>query len=411
RFHPHSSSKGLSARPYGKLSDILGRKRMLLTTAALFIVGTAMCALATSVEMLIAGRAVLGIAVGMGSCISPVYISELAEEQHRGKLVNLFVVAIQSGIFISFVTGYLFSSGGEWRVMIGLGIVPAIILYGYALLLPESPRWLVIHGYEARARNILANLYGNAKADAEVKNIRKIAEEEKVEIALLLQPGFIKVILVGIAISFFTQTIGINAINYYAPTIFQTTGFSSPTIATFATMFIGLVLTLSTISSLFFIDKIGRRKPLLFGMLGILFCLLFISATFSLLHDPMIIARSMFIGSVLFMIFHGISIGPACFLIPSEIFPAKIRGLAMGVAVAFNWSANVLVAFLFPIGLTHFGVGACFAIFFAVSIIGWIIFYFSVPETKGLTLEHIERSITTNVKMRHLGVEVRCQND
>lgn len=394
----------LSSAFSGKLSDIFGRKKTLFFTAVFFIVGALISALSKSVSQLIMGRFIIGVAIGIGSCVSPVYTSELAPEKQRGWLVNLFVVSIQLGVFLSFVVSFALSGSGNWRAMIALGIIPAIICALVVLFLPESPRWLIVKNKTAAARKILQDLFGIAKADQEIAAIRHVLSLDKVNFKLLLrEPKFFKIVFIGAAVSFFTQTVGINAFNYYAPTIFQKTGFATPSQATFYTIFMGLTLVLSTISSLFFIDRIGRKKPLLLGTTGILSVLLVISLSFALVQSPIALGWIFLICAIVFMAFHGMSIGPACFLIPSEVFPARVRGLGMGISVAFNWGANVIVAAALPSVIQHFGVATLFAAFFVITVIGWLVFYFFIPETKGTTLEQIECNVLANVKSRDLG--------
>lgn len=388
----------------GKVSDLFGRKKTLFLTAIFFIVGSIMCAVTNDITLLVIGRLILGIAIGIGSSTSPVYTSELADEKHRGWLVNLFVVFIQLGVFLSFVVSYLFSSSGNWRLMIGLGVVPAIILGIAVFYLPESPRWLVAKERIKKAKNILTNLYGSAEADTRVRDIQNVVTKDKLNIKIFFeQKPYLKVVFIGAAVSFFTQTVGINAFNYYAPTIFRETGFASPSTATFYTMFMGLTLVLSTISSLFFIDKIGRRKPLLLGTLGVLITLLCITCGFAFVSNPSALGWIFLISAVVFMLFHGISIGPACFLIPSEVFPLRVRGLGMGVSVAFNWGANVIVAALVPVIIQYLGVASLFAAFFIVTVVAWLVFYYYIPETKGASLEQIERNVFADVPCVKLG--------
>lgn len=393
----------LASLASGRLSDSIGRKKSLLLSAVLFALGSLFCMLAANIEALMVGRVLLGIAIGIGSCISPVYTSELAQENQRGWLVTTYVVMIQFGIFVSFLVGYLFSFNSAWRGMLGLGIVPALLLAMAAFVLPESPRWLVVRGKREKALGIFSRVYGKERADYHVRELESVLSREKISTSWMFQPRFIKVILIGAAVSFFTQTVGINALNYYGPMIFQTTGFSTPQMATFMTMLMGLVLTLSTIGALFFIDKLGRRLPLLVSTAGILCSLLLIACAFQFVKNPFWVGWLMFIGTVLFMLSHGLGIGPACFLIPSEIFPARVRGFGMGVSVACNWGANVAVAYWVPIGLSTLGASNLFFIFFFITVVGWIVFYRYVPETKNVSLEVIEKNILDNVRSRELG--------
>lgn len=394
----------LSSAVSGEISDLFGRKKTLFLTAVSFIIGSLMCALTNVVTYLVIGRLILGIAIGVGSSTSPVYTSEVADEKHRGWLVNLFVVFIQLGVFLSFVVSYLFSHSGNWREMIGLGVIPAVILGVAVFFLPESPRWLVAKNKIKAAKAILENLYKPKEAIARLQDIQEVAHTDKVTIKKLFeQRRYLKVIFIGAAVGFFTQTVGINAFNYYAPTIFQQTGFATPSTATFYTMFMGLMLVLSTISSLFFIDRIGRRKPLLFGTIGILLTLIVITLGFAFVTNPLALGWIFLISAVVFMAFHGISIGPACFLIPAEVFPLRVRGLGMGISVAFNWGANVIVAALVPVVIGHFGIAALFGAFFVVTLIALWVFYFYIPETKGTTLEQIERNVLANKRCIDLG--------
>jgi SP family galactose:H+ symporter-like MFS transporter len=388
----------------GKISDIFGRKKTLFFTALFFILGALVSSLTKTVSSLIIGRLIIGVAIGVGSCISPIYTSELAPEEQRGWLVNLFVVSIQLGVFLSFVVNFTLSRSGNWREMIVLGIVPAIILGIAVFFIPESPRWLVVKNKIQAAQKILTQLYGAVRAEHEIADIKEIVSKDKVNFSALLQESkFLKVIFIGAAVSFFTQTVGINAFNYYAPTIFQKTGFATPTQATFYTMFMGLTLVLSTVSSLFFIDRIGRKKPLLLGTAGILVILLVITLGFAYVSNAFALGWLFLICAIIFMAFHGISIGPACFLIPSEVFPARVRGLGMGISVAFNWGANVIIAAALPSVVQHFGVSTLFGAFFIMTAIGWLIFRYYIPETKGTALEQIERNVLANVKSRYLG--------
>ncbi len=397
----------LSAILSGKISDLFGRKKTLLLTAIFFIAGSIICGTATNINTLVAGRLLLGIAIGIGSSISPVYTSELANEKQRGWLVNLFVVFVQIGVFLSFAVAYLFSYSGNWRAMIALGVVPAIILFFGVFLLPESPRWLLVKNKIAEAKHILANLYGEAHAKQCMLEIQALIKETNISFRQLFdQPRYLKVIFIGVAVSFFTQTVGINAFNYYAPTIFQQTGFASPSIATFCTMFMGLTLVISTISSLFFIDKIGRKKPLMIGTTGILLVLLVITLSFALITNQQLLGWIFLISAISFMVLHGISIGPACFLIPAEVFPLRVRGLGMGLSVACNWGANVIVAALIPTLIVNFGIAFIFGSFFVTTIVAWLVFYFYIPETKGTTLEQIERNVLANFPAVDLGKHI-----
>ncbi len=387
----------LASLASGKCADYFGRKKSLLFTGLIFIIGSTLCALAPQAQWLLLGRFLIGIAVGLGSCISPIYTAELATEHQRGWLVNTFVLMIQAGICLSFLLGYIFSFHGAFRILFALGIFPAFLLVLFSFYLPESPRWLLHQGKKEAAHHVFLSLLSAQRAAQALSALEALLQHEKVHANThknlahsLWQPPNRRILCIGIAVSIFTQTIGINMLNYYAPILFRTTGFVSAQTAMCMTFFMGLTLTLSTAASLFIIDRIGRRQLLLVAMQGILASLLLLTLSFFFIKNPQTLGWCVFICTLLFMLFHGIGIGPACFLIPAEIFPLRIRGRGMGISVACNWGANVIVTFIVPTGLALLGAGKLFLGFFLVSTLGYIIFYFIVPETRGMTLEEIE---------------------
>jgi MFS family permease len=216
--------------------------------------------------------------------------------------------------------------------------------------------------------------------------------------------GFANVLLLGGLVSIFTQAVGINAIIYYAPTIFKLTGFSHTTGALLATLGVGVVNVVFTILAIRLLDAFGRRPLLLVGVVGIVLSLIIMVVAFAgNVHSHATLAWLTFFAVILFVACQTIGTGPACWLIPSEIFPTNMRGLGMGLSVACNWGTNVVVAFLFPIILSHWGGLTSFVIFLVIAIIAFVYFYRYLPETKGVTLEHIEENLYTGVKTRDLG--------
>ncbi len=387
----------------GRLSDWFGRKKILSITAFLFILGSLVCASADTSNELIIGRLLLGFAVGMSTSLSPVYIAEIAKKEQRGKLVTFFLISVNFGIFISYATNLAFAHSESWRIMLGLGVVPAVVLAIFVAFLPESPRWLALKGNVKEAENILEKTRNPAEAQTELQEIQFVLQQEKNTLKTVLTKQFLKVIFLGALIGVFTQAVGINAIIYYAPTIFQKTGFSDATVSILATLGIGFTVTLSAVIAASIIDKFGRRTLLLTGLFGIIASLCLIIYAFQYVHNQLLLGWLALAGSILFVACQGISVGPACFLLPSEIYPAKIRGIGMGVSIAFNWLTNFLVALFFPIILGSHGIVFAFKIFLALSIIGWILFFFYIPETKKASLEDIELNILQNKKLRLLG--------
>ena len=396
----------LSSIISGRFSDLFGRKKILIAASFLFIMGSLVCSLAISTYYLIVGRLFIGFAVGMSSSIVPVYISEISDKERRGKLVTLFLISVNFGIFISYAINLWLSHIESWRLMLGLGVIPAIVFLTAAIFLPESPRWLVINGKLDEAKKILEKIHGTIKSTVELKEIQLASKQQKITLKNALEGKFFKVLLLGALIGVFTQAVGINAIIYYAPTIFQKTGFNTAVVSILATLGIGFTVTASAIIASKFLDKFGRRILLLLGLLGIILSLCLIIFSFEYVHDQILLGWLTFCGFILFVAFQGVSVGPACFLLPTEIYPSRIRGIGVGISITFNWLTNFLVALLFPIALGLYGMVFVFKIFLILSIIGWVVFFLYVPETKTISLENIEINILENKKLRCIGEKI-----
>jgi SP family galactose:H+ symporter-like MFS transporter len=386
----------------GRLNDLLGRKIILIVTAILYLVGSILSAVSSSIDMLIFSRLLLGFAVGLGSYSAPMYIAEISQFNNRGALVTLNQLAITVGIMLSYIIDYIFAYHGQWRYMLGCGFIPALILFFCVLSLPESPRWLVTKGRVEKAKIILREIHGNS-ADAEFKQISDTVSQKAMSFTALLQSGFLRVLMLGILVSVLTQAVGINAIIYYAPEIFQTAGLTKATSSILATAGIGLINVIFTIVAVTLLDRFGRRKMLLTGVGGIMLSLMIVTTAFSFGVTSLSLAWGIIASFVLFVACQAIGTGPACWLIPSEIFPTEARGVGMGLSVAFNWGTNVIVAFGFPVVLNAIGASWTFGIFLVIAIIAFLVFSLLVPETKGVTLEQIERNIYAGKKLRDLG--------
>jgi sugar porter (SP) family MFS transporter len=387
----------------GMLNDKIGRKKSLLLTALLFIGGALICAVSISIAMLICGRLLIGLAIGIGSFSAPLYIAEMSEERHRGGLVTLNQLAIVCGICLAYGMNYLLSSTENWRLMLGFATIPGLILLVSSMLLPESPRWLMLKNQFEKAKHILCRIHGKSEGEAEFHALSSVIKSEHSISKKTFRKDFYKVLALGILVSILTQAVGINAIIYYAPKIFLAAGIGAKTSAILATFGIGLVNVIFTLVAVRFLDQFGRRKLLLTGVFGIALSLLCIVIVLHFMVLSSTVAWIIFGCFLLFIACQAIGTGPACWLIPSEIFPLSIRGLGMGLSVAANWGTNVIVALLFPIVLKTYGVGVSFFVFLVIAIIAWIYFYTMVPETKDVSLETIESNLYANKKMRDLG--------
>ena len=236
----------------GKLSDIFGRKRSLIFTALLFGLGSIFCALANDVAMLVIGRCILGLAVGVGSFSAPLYLSELSHQRHRGGLVTLNQLAITLGILLAYVMNYVFSFSHAWRWMLGFGAIPAVVLFVLLWFLPKSPRWLMLQGLHQHAQKVLSTFHGDDYAKKEMQEIEMVLSHQSMSwLQILKAKGFRKVLGLGVMISILTQAVGINAIIYYAPAVLKDSGFGHNTGALIATAGIGLVNVLFTIVAAF----------------------------------------------------------------------------------------------------------------------------------------------------------------
>jgi sugar porter (SP) family MFS transporter len=264
----------------GRVSDLFGRRKVLVFTALTFIIGSLASALSSNIISLIVGRVILGVAIGVGSFTAPLYLAEIAPQRIRGMLVSLNQLAITIGIVFSYLINYYFSAQGEWSWMLGLGVVPAVILLLGTIYLPESPRWMILKGWEHKARDILQRIRAGENINKEFDEIRQTVEIEKGVHRLLFAKWVRPILFISLGLSFFQQVTGINAIIYYAPTILQIAGFKHASNAILATFGIGLVNVLFTIIALPLLDRWGRRPLLLSGLLGMFISLFVMGIAF-----------------------------------------------------------------------------------------------------------------------------------
>ena len=385
----------------GRLTDLIGRKRAILITAGIFIVGSILCALATNIGVLVTGRIAIGVAIGVASYTAPLYISEIAPPNLRGGLVTLNQLAITIGILLAYVVDAVFAGSGNWRLMFAFGVLPAVALEIGIAALPESPRWLLLHRYKEKALAALARIRGTKDIEAEVKDILEHAEAGAGRFKDLISPAVIRVILCGIGLAIIQQITGINTVIYYAPTIFQQAGFQSALGSIIATAGVGMVNVLMTIVSIPLLDRIGRRPLLLASLGGMFISLVALALGFAIGGAALkwigVLSLAMYIASF------AIGLGPVFWLLIAEIFPLKIRGQAASIATMANWLSNFLVSLTFLSLLKSLGDVWTFLLYAALSLAGlWFCFRF-VPETKGVPLERIERDLRLGRPLRDLG--------
>jgi MFS transporter, SP family, galactose:H+ symporter len=376
----------------GRLADLYGRRRLLIVTAVIFALGAIICAAASSPTVLIIGRIIVGLGIGLSSGTVPVYISEVSPPAARGWTVSLFQLAITVGILLAYVVDYAFAAIQGWRWMLGLAVVPAAVFAIGMILLPESPRWLVKNGHREAARKVLGRIRTAAGADAELKDIEASIQhsEERGRLSDLLNPSLRAALVVGIGLAILQQITGINTVIYYAPLIIQSAGIPSASGAILATAGIGVVNVLMTIVSMWLIDRAGRRPLLLTGIAGMIVTLFALGYAF---HAPMhggSLATVAVICMMLYVASFAISLGPIFWLLIAEIYPTTVRSSAEGLSATFNWGANLLVSLTFLTLLEAMGASRTFWLYGVFAIGAWIFSYYLVPETKGRTLEQIE---------------------
>jgi SP family galactose:H+ symporter-like MFS transporter len=377
----------------GRLSDRLGRRTTLILTSIIFIFGALICAFAGSFAILLVGRTIVGVGIGLASTTVPVYISEVSPPKARGWQVSLFQLAITIGILVAYVVDYAFAGSGGWRWMLGLAAVPGLLLGLGMIYLPESPRWLAKHGQTEKARNILARIRGNSDISSEFQEIESTLSQgsERGNLSELFGPAVRPALIVGIGLAVFQQITGINTVIYYAPTILQSAGISSASGAILATAGIGVVNVLMTLVAMWLIDRMGRRPLLLTGTAGI--CITLGILGFAFLKPGGGLAQVAVVTLMAYVASFAISLGPIFWLLISEIYPLKIRGLAQGTAAAANWAANLVVSLTFLTLVEALGPTRTFWLYALFAVATWIFAYYLVPETKGRTLEEIERSL------------------
>jgi sugar porter (SP) family MFS transporter len=384
----------LGALGSGRLSDRLGRRPVVLITAIVFGVGALAAAFAPNVALLILARLLLGVAVGASSQIVPVYIAELSPARTRGGLVVLFQLMITVGILAAYVAGYAFSGGSGWRQMFGLGVVPALVLALAMIVLPESPRWLLIHrGADAAARVLRRVRGAGVDVAAEVAEIEASRHDEGGRFRDLLAQRWVRPALVaGLGLAMFSQITGVNVVIYYAPTILATSGFGESA-AILATVGVGVVNMLMVIAGTLLVDRIGRRRLLLVLLPLAVLSLVVLGAVF-LGGDPEGAGRGVAVAAIMgFIAFNGGSLSVVLWLYGSEVFPLSVRGAATSASALTVWVFNLLVA-LTTLSLTEgIGVTATFWMFAVVNALAWLFVLRLVPETKGRSLEQIESSL------------------
>lgn len=388
----------------GILADRFGRKAILFVSAFLFAASALGCAVAPEQVSLILSRLVGGLGIGVASMIAPLYISEISIPQYRGRMVTLYQFAITVGILAAYYSNALLLSwsqtvvfeseflrwivaGEVWRGMFAVGLIPAAFFFVMLFFIPQSPRWLMAKGYADRARVILARVTNEATAAREVEEIQATLKEETGSVRQLFEPGLRRALFLGAGIAVLSQLTGINVIIYYGPKIFTEAGFKVAE-SLDSQVIIGIVNVVATILALWKIDHYGRKPLLLAGVIGMMAALIFVGTFFyaGSQNNALLVACIL-----LYVTFFAFSFGCVTWTLLSEIYPTHIRGRAMSIATLSLWCGTFVVGQAFPWLLETFGGSGAFFLFAGMCVPAIVIAWKFLPETKGKTLEEIER--------------------
>jgi sugar porter (SP) family MFS transporter len=379
----------------GNLADRFGRKRMMLMTAVLYVIAALGSGIAGSYGELVTYRFIGGLAIGMASTLAPIYISEVAPANFRGRLGMMQQLAIVLGILISFISNYMIAGSGspmvnaqnQWRFMLAAALIPSVIFFFLLLWVPESPRWLMIREKIGEARKIFSRIHPEEVAEEEVRNVSADIKKEtvKMKFSEIFSPRYRKIVVIGFLFAGIAQLTGINIIFYYAPLIFERTHVGGSVL--FQTVLTGIVNLIFTLIAFTMIDRIGRKKLLLGGSLVMGLCMFIIGGLFytdSLDNYFVLITIFVYIGAF------ACTWGAVLWVYVAEIFPNRIRGNATSFAVFGNWLANSIVSYTFPVMLSELGPAVTFFLYgiFNAAMIWFVSRY--IFETKGVVLERIE---------------------
>lgn len=388
----------------GMLSDFIGRKKTMLIAAVLFSVSAIGCCLCAGFNDLVAYRIIGGVGIGIVSIVSPIYISEVSPASIRGTMVSLYQLAVTMGLCLAYLINYVIlansadiSAGGwfhkvlsseMWRGMLGSETFVAVAFFIIIFFIPESPRWLMVKNRDAEAIKIFHRLMnGEENAMAEYRLTKgAISSEVKSQWSELRHPGIIKAVLIGSAIAILGQFMGVNAVLYYGPDIFADAGLAARD-SSLSTVLVGLVNMLTTVLAVFVIDKLGRKKLIYYGVSSMIICLVAIGCIFATKASGTLLL----IFFMLYIFSQAISISAVVFVLLSEMYPNKVRGIAMSIAGLALWTGTYLIGQFTPWCMSTLTPAGTFFFFAAMCIPYMLIIWKLVPETTGKTLEEIEK--------------------
>ena len=390
----------------GRITDIFGRKKVILVAAVIFATGALWSGVAANYDSLLYSRLYLGLAIGAASFATPLYIAEVSPTKIRGTLVSMFQLLITVGLLVSYLSDSALANNenlASWRPMFYVGVFPALILLIGMLFLPETPRWLMSKGREEKALKVLKKIEDPSSIDASMQMMRDEINKDAEQMGWseVFKPWLRNALIIAMGIMFFQQFVGINTVIYYSPEIFLKAGFEGNEAAIWASVSVGVINVLFTILSLYLIDSMGRRKLFFLGTSGIVVSLFFMGLGFALQATLGDMTKWFLVVSMLcYIAFFAISLGPLGWLFISEVFPLRVRGVGASIGSLSNWGFNTLVVWTFFKMIKYFnslfaseslGAASAFWFFGLIGIIALIWGNKFLPETKGVSLEKIEQ--------------------
>ncbi len=394
----------------GVMSDSLGRKLTMVISATLFSLSAIGCAFCGSFTQLVIYRIIGGVGIGIVSIVSPLYISEVSVARYRGRLVSLYQLAITIGFLAAYLGNWMlleYSDSGVtlgsplwnkvfiaevWRGMLGLETLPALFFFIIIFFIPESPRWLIVRGEQDKAHAILERIYDSSReAERQIRETKSVLQEEiRSDWSLLFRKGIFRAVVIGAAIAILGQFMGVNAVLYYGPSIFEEAGLSGGD-ALYSQVLVGIVNFLTTVIAVFVIDKVGRKKLVYFGVTGMILCLILIGVYFRFGAALGFSNTFLLVFFLLYVFCCAISISAVIFVFLSEMYPVRVRGMAMSIAGLALWVGTYLIGQLTPWMLQNLTPAGTF-LFFALMCVPYILIVWKLmPETTGKSLEDIER--------------------
>ncbi len=380
----------------GHFTERYGRKKVMLVTAVLYIISALGCAFANSSAVLIVFRVLSGLAVGATSVVGPMYISEISPAHNRGRLVSMNQFAITIGIVLAYIFDYLLLGFGDdsWRYMLAIpALFSTLYLIFILLSFPESPRWLVSRGRKSEAEAIMLKTGGEELVKSELPQMEKVISEErtkkKMAVSALFKGKTGRIVLIGTLIAALQQITGINAVIMFSPEMFRAAGSDKGDSMTQA-MIVGLVNFLMTIVALWLVDKKGRKTLLLWGASGMIVSLAYLTWEFA---KPAQFGIGVLVALLVYISFFAASFAPVMWVIISEIYPVRIKGMAMSFSTAVSWLCTFLTVYFAPVIQGSLGLHYLFTIFGLFSIIAFVFVKIWIPETKGKSLEQIEKEL------------------